>query len=236
LGDVLFEEHQNDEALRTYSEIVEFDPNNPLARQWLGDILYRRGWYDAAYRQYQTLAELNPKDPLAVLRVANAAAGAGRVLEALKKEHEVANADGSPGAQDPRMFARMLSASRLAQLLASPPAGTTAIDLTRKLKELQLQTGDSSVLTFVVWKDLNARIQLVAEADVGEATDAGAVGLYSVVTSRDAFDKAKWQLRWRDDPRRDVDLTVVSLVWDGKEFHATTKAMTLSIKDKSLSL
>ena len=42
-------------------------------------------WMEAeAYRQYKTLTDLSPKDPLAWLRLANAAAGAGRIDEALR--------------------------------------------------------------------------------------------------------------------------------------------------------
>ncbi|HEU4535818.1 MAG TPA: tetratricopeptide repeat protein, partial [Polyangiaceae bacterium] len=117
LGDALAEAGERDEALRTYSEIVEFDGTSPASRRVLGDVFLRQGWYPAAYRQYKTLTDLDGKNPLAWLRLANAAAGAGRVDEALRVEREVAAGEGTPGPNDPRAFARLLSAARLGALL-----------------------------------------------------------------------------------------------------------------------
>jgi tetratricopeptide (TPR) repeat protein len=42
-------------ARRAFSEIVEFAPQDPLARRRLGDLYRAHGWYDEAYRQYETL-------------------------------------------------------------------------------------------------------------------------------------------------------------------------------------
>ncbi|MGZ3477215.1 MAG: VIT domain-containing protein, partial [Polyangiales bacterium] len=89
LGDVLSDAGEQEEALRTYSEVVEFDGDNPASRRVLGDVYLRQGWYAAAYRQYKTLTDLDPKDATGWLRLARAAAGAGRVDEALRIEREV---------------------------------------------------------------------------------------------------------------------------------------------------
>ena len=83
--------------MRAYSEIVEFAPADPAARQLLGDIYLRHGWYELAYRQYLTLTEYRPDDPAALLRLAAAAAGVGRVDEALRLERKVAWGEGEPG-------------------------------------------------------------------------------------------------------------------------------------------
>ncbi|MCA9706388.1 MAG: hypothetical protein KDK70_11110, partial [Myxococcales bacterium] len=84
LGEVMVAHGQVDEAQRLFSEIVEFDPGSPTSRRLLGDIFLRHGWYDGAYRQYEDLIELDPEDPSAIIRLARAAAGTGRVDEALR--------------------------------------------------------------------------------------------------------------------------------------------------------
>ena len=61
-------------------------------------------WHDAAYRQYKTLTEQQPTDFSAWLRLASAAAGCGRLDEALRLERKVAEAEGTPGPDDPRRW------------------------------------------------------------------------------------------------------------------------------------
>jgi Ca-activated chloride channel family protein len=78
------------EARRVFSEIVEFAPLDELARRRLGDLYRAHGWYEEAYRQYETLAEIRPDDPGVMLFLAQAAAGAGRIDEALRLEQRVA--------------------------------------------------------------------------------------------------------------------------------------------------
>jgi Ca-activated chloride channel family protein len=103
-------------ARRVFSEIVEFRPTDPLARRRLGDLYRAFGWYQEAYRQYQTLAALAPHDASVWLLMALAAAGAGRIDEALRLEQRVAaSATGSGGAA---RWALLWSSVRLAQLRA----------------------------------------------------------------------------------------------------------------------
>jgi tetratricopeptide (TPR) repeat protein len=243
LGDVLADAGAADEALRTYSEIVEFDGQSRDARRVLGDIYLRQGWHAAAYRQYKTLTDLDSKNPLAWLRLANAAAGAGRVDEALHIEREVSGGEGTPGPNDPRVFARMLSASRLATLLATPdPAsGATPEAIGRKLKELSLFSGPGS-LALLTWDDLDAKLVLGAaeekkETLAGEATDAGAVGLYAVLNAPDAWEHAAHAVRYKSDilPRA-VRFRVLVLTWDGAKFQVTSKDGKLEPSTKQHTL
>jgi tetratricopeptide (TPR) repeat protein len=230
LGDVLAETGDQEEALRTYSEIVEFDGQSALSRRVLGDIFLRQAWYPAAYRQYKTLTDLDGKNPLAWLRLANAAAGAGRVDEALRIEREVAGGEGTPGPNDPRMFARLLSASRLGALLdkPDPAAGVTAEAVSRKIKELSLFSGPGT-LSILTWDDLDAQL-VVGTLDekkeqlVGEATDAGAVGLYAVLSAPESWERVPHAARYKSEIlQRKVPFRLVTLVWTGKEFKVTTK-------------
>ncbi|MCU0681086.1 MAG: hypothetical protein MUF34_02280 [Polyangiaceae bacterium] len=243
LGDVLAEAGERDEALRTYSEIVEFDGASPQSRRVLGDVFLRQGWYPAAYRQYKTLTDLDGKNPLAWLRLANAAAGAGRVDEALRIDREVSAGEGTPGPNDPRAFARLLSAARLGALLAAPDAaaGVTPEAVSRKLKELSLFSGPGT-LALLVWEDLDARLVIGAadekkEQLVGEATDAGAVGLYAVLGSTESWASAPHAAWYRGEVQgRKVPFKLVTLDWDGKAFKVAIRKgeMDAGVKQKPL--
>jgi tetratricopeptide (TPR) repeat protein len=226
LGDVLAQAGERDEALRTYSEIVEFDPANPASRRALGDAFLRHGWYAAAYRQYRTLADLEPKNPLNWLRLASSAAGSGRIDEALRIEREVATDEGSPGPNDPRVWARLWSGARLGLLLddPTPAGGKPALDsIVRKLKELQLFSGPGT-LALLTWEDLDASLVLSGkeagkESLAGEETDAAATGMSALLLNKDAWDRLRWSVRWRNDARgRPAKYAVVELNWDGKSF------------------
>jgi tetratricopeptide (TPR) repeat protein len=244
LGDVLVSAGEPDEALRTYSEVVEFDSNDPVSRRVLGDIYLRNGWFDAAYRQYKTLTDLEPKTALAWLRLASAAAGAGRVDEALRIEREVQTGKGSPGPDDPRYWARLWSSVRLGALLSDPAAagGPGAKEaLARKLKELGLFSGPGT-LAVLTWQDHDVHLALGAadpkkEALLGEPTDASPTGLYAVLLAQGAWDKQSWAVRPTSDvPSRPVPFTVTRLSWDGKAFAVTTSQGSVKPEDKLAAL
>ena len=244
LGDVLVEANAPEEAMRTYSDIVEFDGASPEARAMLGDIYMRQGWQAEAYRQYKTLTDLSPKDPLAWLRLANAAAGAGRIDEALRIEREVAAGEGTPGPSDPRYFARLASAARLGVLLSKPDpkAGITVDAVSRKIKELGVISSPAT-LSLLVWDDLDSHLALgdpdpKKEQLVGDATDAAAVGLYAVIASTDAWTRAgpRAVLERADLLHRPVKFRVVTLTWDGKTFTVELKSGELPARTKSVTL
>jgi Ca-activated chloride channel family protein len=187
LGEVLVAHGQTEQAQRLFSEIVEFDPTNPVSRRLLGDIFLRHGWHDAAYRQYEDLVALHPDDPTAPIRLARAAAGTGRVDEALRTLRKLASGEGRPGADDPRRFARLHAAVLLAGLLRDALAGTAEIPeagVTRELRRLQLFDGPTT-WTLLVWDDLEADLVLTHEDPesrdhVGDPIVAGHTGLYAL--------------------------------------------------------
>ncbi len=238
LGDVLARVGEDAEAVRTYSEIVEFDPGSVESRRLLGDIYLGHGWYAPAYRQYKTMTEAAPNDALGWLRLAAAAGGTGRVDEALRLERRVASAQGHPGPQDPRQWARLLSAARLARLLAKPPAtpaGQPPVDpkrraagVKRKLKELQLFSGPGA-LVLLTWEDLGADLLLVSRLDgrdtaMGAQTDAASVGLSAALLAIPDAQRASFHARLRSVPGdRGVSWSRQDIVWDGKDFKVTVK-------------
>ena len=240
LGDVLADSGFADDAARTYSEIVEFDPQSAESRRLLGDVYLRHGWYPAAYRQYRTLTDVAPADPVGWLRLAASAAGAGRVDEALRIERQVATAEGTPGPDDPRAWARLLSAGRLGRLLAEAGSGQTE-SASRKLKELGVLTGPAA-LVILTWEDFGAALSLAGssggqEEPVGEATVGLPVGLDALLLPAADVDRLKWTVRWKNDPPgHDVAFVRTTLIWDGKTFRVSVSTGTLGAKSKEVAL
>jgi Ca-activated chloride channel family protein len=101
------------EARRTFGEIVEFAPDDPVARRRLGDLLRSHGWYEEAFRQFETLARLTPDDSSVSLLLAAAAAGMGKIEEAIGWT-EKAGASGAPDGSELGPLARDLAAIYLA--------------------------------------------------------------------------------------------------------------------------
>ena len=99
IGEMFLRMHDEPEARRVFSEIVEFAPDDALSRRRLGDLYRAHGWFEDAYRQYETLAKIQPDDPTVLLLLAQAAAGAGRLDEALSLEQRVAQT-AEPGASE----------------------------------------------------------------------------------------------------------------------------------------
>jgi len=243
VGDLLAATDKTEEAVRTYSEIVEFDPTSRASRRLLGDIYLGHGWYDAAYRQYRTLTELQPADSTAWLRLASSAAGSGRVDEALRLERKVAEAEGTPGLEDPRRWARLWSAARLSRVIQSPPkASEDPARLTeamrRKLKELQLFQGPGS-LVLLTWDDLAVDLALSAPeaAGRGEWVDAAKVGLSGAFLPQGGADGLRAEVRVRGGHRSGpVTVTRHDLSWDGKDFKVKVTQRTLSPSEDALVL
>ena len=142
------------EARRAFGEIVEFSPDDPIARRRLGDLLRAHGLYADAARQYETLARLAPDDAGVPLLLAAAAEGLGKLEEAVKWT-EKGGAVGAPdmeqsAARTARPFAATYLAwgrlaaiqggrteeaaalgARLARVLASERSSNTALRSTR---------------------------------------------------------------------------------------------------------
>ena len=244
LGDLQADAGQTDDAIRTYSEIVEYDARNLAARQLLGDVYLAHGWYDLAYAQYSTLADMAPDNLLAQLRLAAAAAGAGRSDEALRIERKVARAPGSPGARDPRLFARLAAAAHMARLMAEPPKDADpkrlAESMSRDLAELQLFQGPGT-LVVLAWEDLGAEliVRLAGKGDAlaGESIDAAAVGLSAVLLPAGKREIPVLQAHLRSaPPSRSLKLVAYTIKHDGKSFEVSAKRTELAAGQTDVAL
>jgi tetratricopeptide (TPR) repeat protein len=85
------------EARRAFGELAERAPHDPWARAFLGDRLRNEGYYDDASLAYTVLEQLVPDDPAAILRLALAHAGAGRLDIAQRMLARVAQTGGRAG-------------------------------------------------------------------------------------------------------------------------------------------
>ncbi|NVB36915.1 VWA domain-containing protein [Pseudenhygromyxa sp. WMMC2535] len=237
LGELLVAKGEEDEAKRVYSEIVEYDPESASTRRLLGDIFLRHAWYQEAYRQYGDLVALSgaPED---TIRLAKAAAGAGRVDEALRLLRQVSMGDGRPGVDDPRRWARLHAAALLAQMLAAPE-GLPADKLARELKRLQLFDAPTT-WTFLLWRDLDQQLtmglsaQPEATASSAAAERASALtrgGLWAGETGLWAVQRGglgELAVRHRGEiPPRAVSFERVEIRWDGETFSVETDAGTI---------
>ncbi len=102
------------EARRAFGEIVEFSPDDPVARRRLGDLLRAHGLYADAARQYETLARLAPDDAGVPLLLAAAAEGLGKLEEAVKWTEKGGAAGAPDSEQGSARTARAFAATYLA--------------------------------------------------------------------------------------------------------------------------
>jgi tetratricopeptide (TPR) repeat protein len=136
-----------DESRRAFGELAERAPEDPWARAFLGDRLRNEGWFDDATRAYTVLEELVPDDPSAILRLALAHAGAGRLDIAQRMLARVAQTGGRAG--DGRLgdLAGRLAIDLLAEARARPGVAPADADrLLRAALELPYPAGAIVVL------------------------------------------------------------------------------------------
>jgi tetratricopeptide (TPR) repeat protein len=103
------------EARRTFGELAERAPSDPWARAFLGDRLRNEGWFDDAVAAYAALDQILPDNPGALVRMALAHAGAGRVDIARRLLARVAQTGGREGNAALADLATRLAAVLLAE-------------------------------------------------------------------------------------------------------------------------
>ncbi|MCP4678589.1 MAG: AgmX/PglI C-terminal domain-containing protein [Deltaproteobacteria bacterium] len=214
------------DAKRTCSEMVEFNASKPSARGRLGDLFLRHGWYEAAYRQYHTLVAMLEESAVSLLHLAAAAAGMGKVDEALRIERKVASGDGEPGPNDPRRVARLHSAARLARLLVDAREAKQkdkARALERGLKRTQVLAGETTI-ALLVWEDYEAMLELnpVVDDDTYPVSDrvlSSETGLFMIDLGRTPPKNLKMLVEMKENKlHRPVTYSLIEISWDGKTF------------------
>lgn len=206
IGELYLRLGSEDDARRTFSEIVEFAPLDELARRRLGDLYRAHGWYEDAYRQYETLATIRPDDPTVMLLLAQAAAGAHRTDEALRLEQRVM-ATAPPGATGGvARVAQLWSSVRFAELRQNAGTDTDQQNvLLARMRSSGVLRGAGALRVSLAWEHPDADIALWAshpglpisrpedlDAELGiEAFDVAEQesGLYRVEVRRTSGDR-----------------------------------------------
>ncbi len=162
IGELYLRLGSEDDARRTFSEIVEFAPLDELARRRLGDLYRAHGWYEDAYRQYETLATIRPDDPSVLLLLAQAAAGAHRTDEALRLEQRVMET-APPGATGGMArIAQLWSSVRFAELRRNASDADQQNALLARMRRSGVLRGAGALRVSLVWEHPDADLGLWA--------------------------------------------------------------------------
>jgi Ca-activated chloride channel family protein len=156
-----------DEARRTFGEIVEFAPEDPLARRRLGDLLRAHGWYTEALRQYETLAQLTPDDTSVPLFLAAAAQGMGKTEEAVRWLEKAAGSASPDGRGPVAVAARALASAFLAwarQSSAKAPRGNELERLRARASRLASGETGQGARVIMTWSHPELRAALWTNA------------------------------------------------------------------------
>ena len=162
IGEMFLRMDEPDEARRVFSEIVEFAPLDELARRRLGDLYRAHGWHEDAYRQYQTLAEIRPDDPTTLLLLAQAAAGAGRVDEALRLERRLMQTAEPGASQGVARTALLWSSVRYARLKQAGGDEERLQRLERRRRQSGILREAGDLRVTLVWSHPDAQLGLWA--------------------------------------------------------------------------
>ncbi len=161
IGEMYLRLGEEEEARRVFSEIVEFAPLDELARRRLGDLYRAHGWYEDAYRQYQTLREIRPDDTSVLLLLAQAAAGARRVDEALRLERTLMQTSEPGASQGVARTALLWSSVRYARLRQSAGGDAERLrDLDRRRRGSGVLREAGALRVTLVWSHPDAQLGL----------------------------------------------------------------------------
>lgn len=146
-----FSARDAEEARRTFGELVEFAPEDPLARRRLGDLLRAHGWFEEAARQYETLGELTPDDASVQLLRALAANGMGRVEEAVRWTEKAASTGAEDGTSPLALAARAQASTFLSWArIAAASAGRSADVERLRTRAARLSSREGSHVRFTL--------------------------------------------------------------------------------------
>jgi len=183
-----------DEAKRCFSEIVEFSPYVPAARRRLGDLYRTYGWYEDAYRQYETLSTMVPSDETVLILMAEAAALAGRVDEAVRLAERVSQSASAEGILTPGDVARLFNGLRLIEMRVAAREGGDE----KKIKDLMKRSRRAGVLrdasglrVVLKWDHPDVHLDLLVKDQDGEIGSADRLA--------EEFG-AEWLVRKKDRP------------------------------------
>lgn len=222
VGELWLRQGDEAEARRVFSEIVERAPRDPWARRRLGDLYRAHGWFDDAYREYAVLSRLRGDDEGVLLLMAHAAAGAGRVDEALRLEQRLSETLEPGKVEGVGGVARLWTTVRLAGLEGSVDADA----LRRRERRTGLHRAPPEVFAALTWShpddapELWVKLPSTPEETPWERAEVTAApwGL-EAQTVRDRGDAVlRFEVRREErDALRDTTATLTVIVGPGTE-------------------
>ncbi len=174
------------EARRTFGELTERAPSDPWARAFLGDRLRNEGWFDDASAAYAALDQIMPDDPGAIVRLALAHAGGGRLDIARRLLARVAQTGGRAGNQKLAELASLVSSVLLAEArLDKKTSKEDAARLTAAALEVARPGRGVSLLVFAPAATVALSTEVVRDAGKeGASTPADVraegIGIYAL--------------------------------------------------------
>lgn len=247
VGEFWLRQHDEAEARRIFSEIVERAPLDPWARQRLGDVERAHGWADDAYQEYEMLARLLPDDARVMLLMARAAADAGRLDEALRLEERLAESV-DPGLDTgAAAYARLWTLVRLARLRAHTTDAATLSQIRERERGAGALRDPPDLLVAIVWDHPDDEPALWGRTpstapETTQGTATSSLGFERAALLGDAFGIEAIAIREKDDGTytfevrrderdalRDLHATLVAITAAGAEGeHVTEQDIVLT--------
>jgi len=178
---------RDDEGRRAFGELIERAPRDPWTLGYVGDRLRAEGLHEDALAAYLRLDAAMPDDPAALLRLALAHAGVGRLDVATRLLDRVAQTGGR--GDDGRLgeLASIVSASLLASARSAPGSDTDGL-LVRRLTQTSLPDVPCVILVRTPLTDDRLEVSVARrEKDKDELPadlDAATMGLAAVRIER----------------------------------------------------
>jgi Flp pilus assembly protein TadD len=234
------------EARRAFGELAERAPADPWARAFLGDRLRNEGWFDDAALAYTVLEQLVPDEPAAILRLALAHAGSGRLDIAQRMLSRVAQTGGRAGdAQLGELAGRLAHVLIAEARLKQGVAADDAERLTRAALELPYPSGATVIVLRSPAAALPVEATLIRgpkdarEERAPEVATAG-IGLYTLRIDPGDASEVTLKLRRAKEllPARATKVRVDALVPDapGKPPKLVSTEVELPVSGKPLEL
>jgi hypothetical protein len=234
------------EARRAFGELCERAPADPWARAFLGDRLRNEGWFDDAAQAYTVLDQLVPDDPAAILRLALAHAGAGRLDIAVRLLARVAQTGGRAGEAKLGELSGRLSLALLAEARAKPGLPPADADrLERASLELPRPRGATLLLVRAPAGTRPVDVTLIrgakdAREERSPEVAADGIGLYTLRLDPGDTTAATLRLKRAAElpPARPAKVRVDALVpaGDGKAPQLVSTEIELPITGKPVEL
>jgi tetratricopeptide (TPR) repeat protein len=211
------------EARRAFGELAERAPEDPWARAFLGDRLRNEGWFDDASLAYTVLEQLVPDEPAAILRLALAHAGSGRLDIAQRMLSRVAQTGGRGGDAQLGELASRLANVLLAEARSKEGVAKDDLDrLTRAALELPYPSGATVLLVRSPAGALPIETTLIrgpkeAREERGAEVAAAGIGLYTLRIDQGDATEVTLRLRRAKElpPAAGTKVRVDALVPDG---------------------